>query len=211
MRDVETTKMVQDINLTPSSTSFSKGSVVSSEETVTVTVDSGNCSRWGKLFANRWEFWTLLVISIIVALITWWIGGTQEAVNRWNGYTKVTWADNLWVLAVFQLIALLILGWATFMAGVTASDRGNNFNATLIYLTYALQLILLVIACVMIFRQNSAYVGFFFCLGLLLVSVWQFYLFMQSGSQASVWLLILYVIWLLIVTFLAWNVYSHNF
>lgn len=202
----ETVTVTKMTNVSPTST----GPLAVNNCGTAVVVEDGCTSSFARQMFRSWIFWLLIVISIVAALICWWIAGTSDAINYWNSLTKVSWADNLWVLAIFQLIAFIILAWATFLAAERSRLNGDVFCMSLVYVTYGLQILLTIIAFAVLFRQKQPYVAFFFMLVLLFVTVIEIYFCSRSGSQASVWIMLVYTIWLCVTTFVAWNVYSSN-
>ena len=184
-------------------------------ETVSPTVmtsmdqDNTKTSCWNFL-SRGWIFWVLIVVAIIVGIVCCFLAGTTDATSYWGSLTKVSWADNLWVLAIFMFIALILLAWATWAAVASSNMMGNTFNSVMLYVTFGLQLLFTLVGFAFLFRNKQPYIAFFFILGILLVSAWQFFLMFNSGSRTSLWIFLIYVIWVLVLAFITWNVYSSN-
>lgn len=182
-------------------------------KTVTVTDDLvvTKSSYWGGgNFWADWLLWVILVIGIVAGVVCAVLAGVATSRAYWSGLHTASWAQNLWVLCIFLFVALILYSVATFMAAKSSWMMGDKFNTTLIYVTFGLQLVLTVIAYAVVFRSQLLYLGFFFTLSLILVTAWQFYLFSRSGNQGSVWILMIYAVWMFIEIFIAWDAWSHN-
>lgn len=161
-------------------------------------------------FTSDWVLWVYLVIAAIVLVICWWIAAVRDSVNYWKSLTMVSWAQNLWVMGILMIVALLLLAYATYRAYVASDILGDRLNVNMIMLTFALQMVLLVVAFAVLFRNHQTSTAFYFVLLLVVITAWQFYLFQRSGDRVAVWLLLLYAIWLVVALFISWNVYTSN-
>lgn len=204
--------MEETVAVTSSETVKVTETITPAVSTVTATAMTDSSMKAGcwNIFSRGWIFWILIVVAIIVGIVCCFLAGTTDATSYWSSLTKVSWADNLWVLAIFMFIALILLAWATAAAVASSNMMGNTFNSVMLYVTFGLQLLFTLVGFAFLFRNKQPYIGFFFTLGLLLVSAWQFFLMFNSGSRTSLWVFLVYVIWLLIITFVVWNVYSSN-
>lgn len=200
MEGVDIRAKTQYQNPDGSITSDTKEFKVISNNSATVPPVSG-------VWAYTWEFWIYFVIAVVTIIVVWWIGGMTDSRNYYASLQKVSWADNISLIAVLMTIVVLLNAYASFLAGfITRSPTAK----AMVYTTFALQSILLIIFSAIFYKQQSLSSSFYISILLVLVTVWQGWTFYYCGSPASFYLLILYFVWLLAVVYISWNVWSLN-
>ncbi len=159
---------------------------------------------------NNGVFWFFLILAVVASVLLLWIGGTADARSMWNSYVKITWGNNLGTLAIFQVIAVVLLLWASYLAFRNSLVAGDMVGRNGMAVVIVLQLLAWVIGFVLIFRQRQTLAAALFTVVLLVLVAVQFYFTWRSGSVAGMWVLGVYTLWVIFVTFLAWNVYTNN-
>lgn len=164
----------------------------------------------GFLDFNSGVFWFFLILAVVAAVLLLWIGGTTDARSMWNSYVKINWGNNLGVLAVLQVLAAVLLLWASYLVFRNFLLSGDMVGRNGMVVVIALQLLTWVIGFVLIFRQRQTLAAALFTVVLLLLVAVQFYFTWRSKSVAAMWILGVYTLWVIFVTFLAWNIYTNN-
>jgi tryptophan-rich sensory protein len=184
--------------------------VVIESQTPTTEVAKTPVVNGGYVDFNNGLFWLFLILAIVSAVVLMWIGGTADARSMWNSYVKVGWGNNLGTLAIFQFIAVILLFWASYLAYRNLANRGDLVGRNGMAAIIVLQVLGWVIAFVLIFRQRQTLAAGLFSIVLLVLVAIQFYFTWRSGSVAGLWILAVYTLWLILVTFLGWNIYTNN-
>jgi hypothetical protein len=160
-------------------------------------------------------FWILLILFVIVIVACFWIAAVSDSQTNWKSWAKVSWANNLWFMGIFMVIALALMFYATFIAAAACERTGAHTTLYWLWGAVAVQSILFVVAFALLFRQKQLLATFWFTIAIAVVTVVQFYLFYcayryAGASVASLWLEVVFAIFVIVLIYVTYNIYSNN-
>lgn len=159
-------------------------------------------------------FWIYILIAALIILVCFWIAGVSDSQTYWRSLSKVSWANNMWFLGIITGVAIVLMVVAVYLAVRCCSAAGDQNGVNMLYISLALQAILLALGFAVLFRQKSPSGGFYFTIAIAAVTIWQFYLIWraksQTGQTLAIWLEVIWAIWVIFAIGLSYNIWSSN-
>jgi hypothetical protein len=149
------------------------------------------------------EMYVTLIVTLLVVLALFLIGGVGDAPSYWESLNVPSWGSNLGWQAFFLGLAVLVFWLGTFMcAGRLPSSGLANSLKIGIWFFFGLQLVVLIIAVSVLFRQKSLMSAFYLVIVLVVLLVVQAVMMVYAGVKfvgigfAPLVLVALYTVWL---------------
>lgn len=202
------------------------GTTETREETVKVTTTEAPRPeiRVTKLINTRnhsWssvEFIVYLVVTVIALVVVWVIGSVSDSTSYWNSLSRPSYGSNLAWQGVILTIAVLVLGTASFLLTGGLDPVSGAAARIYMYVMYGLQLVFLIIAVAVLFRQKSLSATFYLFIVLVIITFLQalgaLYILFRTKAMPLIWLAlflwVLFVAWLVYDTVFSYNLMQQN-